>query len=205
MPTVNHTCAYDTLIDLLKQRASDKGHQFPSNFSLTVVSFNNDFDGQDFKAERAFWKTHADLGKLVQWPLGLAGIVPPKDWPGNKEKAANSTVWKIDKIPERVQELRKMLTSQDERPNVLYVHCTAGCDRTGEVVGSYRLKYHPEFNITQMYALDVAECGRPPNYWSTMALEWFCIYMQENGRSDLTDCEGFAKCKFAGDCTPVVP
>jgi len=73
---------------------------------------------------------------------------------------ANSSVWDIDKIPERVVLLRQMLITKQSRPTVLYVHCTAGCDRTGEVVGSYRLKYHPEFNVTQMYALDVAECGR---------------------------------------------
>jgi len=87
--------------------------------------------------------------------------VPPKDFPAHtREKMANSSVWDIDKIPERVVLLRQMLITKQSRPTVLYVHCTAGCDRTGEVVGSYRLKYHPEFNVTQMYALDVAECGR---------------------------------------------
>ena len=31
-------------------------------------------------------------------------------------------------------------------------------------------------NITIAYARDVSECGRPPNYFSTSALEWFCLY-----------------------------
>ena len=204
MPTVNHSFAYSTLTNLLKQRTEAKGLIFPSNFSLVVVSFNNDFDGQDFKAEKAFWKQHTpELGRLINWPLGLAGIVPPKDVPSHeREKMANGSVWKIDKVPQRVVALRQLLTTKAARPTVIYVHCTAGCDRTGEVVGSYRLKFHPMINVTQMYALDVAECGRPPNYWSTMALEWFCIYMQENGRGDLTGCTDFAKCKFAGKCTP---
>ena len=30
----------------------------------------------------------------------------------------------------------------------------------------------PRGRCMQMYAMDVAECGRPPNYWSTTALEW---------------------------------
>jgi len=95
-----------------------------------------------------------------------------------------------------------MLTAPETRPVVLYVHCTAGCDRTGEVIGSYRMKYQTEYDVVEMYGLDVAECGRPPNYWSTTALEWFCLYMQENGRPNLADCMEFAVCKFAGDCKP---
>jgi len=63
MPTVNHTFAYATLTDLLKTRAATKGVAFPANFSLVIVSLNNDFDGQDFKAEKAFWKEHPELGR----------------------------------------------------------------------------------------------------------------------------------------------
>ena len=34
-----------------------------------------------------------------------------------------------------------MITTKTDVPTLVYVHCTAGCDRTGEVIGSYRLKY----------------------------------------------------------------
>ena len=51
------------------------------------------------------------------------------------------------------------------------VHCTAGCDRTGEFIGSYRLQFQG-VDVYEMYQMDTDECGRSPNYWSTMALEW---------------------------------
>ena len=95
----------DTLVRLLKSRATKKNVTFPANFSLVVVSLNNDLDGEDFKNEREWFKSHASLGKLVNWPLGLAGIVPPHDVPKKeREKMANGSVWKIDKIPERGKE-----------------------------------------------------------------------------------------------------
>ena len=65
------------------------------------------------------------------------------------------------------------------------------------------MSYYKDINVTSMYNYDVSECGRPPNYWSSTALEWYCIYATENGIAGLGDCTGFAKCKFAGDCVPV--
>lgn len=58
-------------------------------------------------------------------------------------------------------------------------------------------------NISLAYALDVSECGRPPNYFSTSALEWFCLYHeQQQGRDGKVPCTSFAKCKTFGDCQP---
>jgi hypothetical protein len=204
MPVANHTSfQYDELINYFQQRTKEAGVTFPKEFKLVDISLNNLFD-KDLKVEKAFWKNpnNANKGKFINWPLGLAGIIPPSKFSPEKQKEmANSSVWKVDKIPERVTEIQTMITTKTAAPTLVYVHCTAGCDRTGEVIGSYRLKYQ-NVNVTQMYALDINECGRPPNYWSTTALKWFCIYEQENGRPSLTDCTGFAKCKFAGKCQP---
>jgi hypothetical protein len=196
---------YQTLVKYMGMRAEEANVTLPADFTLVDISLNNLFD-KALKVEKAFWKNpaNAKYGKFINWPLGLAGIVPPSKFsPSEQRKMANSTVWKIDKIPARITAIREMLETKTDKPTVVYVHCTAGCDRTGEVIGSYRLKYETEYNVTQMYALDVSECGRPPNYWSTTALEWFCIYEAENGRPALSStCTGFAKCKFAGKCTP---
>ena len=214
MPTLaNHTFALDTLTAYLRARATESEVPFPSNFLLRVISLNNDLDGADFKAERLFWKTTSpQVGELVNWPLGLAGILPPSAFPkAEVGPLSNGSVWDVDKIPERIRTIRLWLTTKADKAAVLYVHCTAGCDRTGEVVGSYRMRYQPYkglagTDVVTMYAEDVAECGRPPNYWSTSALEWFCEYVAFNnvgaGTVGVGNCTGFAKCRFAGDCEP---
>ena len=215
MPTnSSHAFIVDTLLQYLRQRANESSVPFPAagEFLLYDISLNNDFDGKDFKGERDFWKDPStkSLGQFINWPLGLAGIVPPKLFPKSKiPEMANGSVWKIDKIPAHVQQIRNWLTTPVTVPNkkviVQYVHCTAGCDRTGEVIGSYRMRYNKN-NVIDMYRKDVSECGRPPNYWSTTALEWFCEYITYNPTFGLGpnvgDCEGFATCKFAGHCTP---
>eukprot|EP01051_Picozoa_sp_SAG22_P014149 SAG22_NODE_1676_length_3830_cov_3.388100_5_plen_285_part_00 len=115
-------------------------------------------------------------------------------------------MWKVDELPKRVAALKQELVTSHRpgRSTVVLVHCTAGCDRTGEVIGAYRLKhgglggdgtYVVGGNVTEMYALDMAECGRPPNYWSTTALEWYCFELLYNGGEASGDCTGFATCK----------
>ena len=67
---------------------------------------------------------------------------------------------------------------------------------------SYRLQYSGQ-NMTTVYAEDVSECGRAPNYFSTSALEWFCLYHGENYNGPtFPSCTSFAICKLFGSCEP---
>merc|ERR1712232_578355 len=124
----------------------------------------------------------------------------------------------IDGLAEKMNKISTMLQSPDV--TVIYVHCSAGCDRTGEFVAAYRMlkgdfkRGRPTTstprNISDIYAADVAECGRPPNYFSSTALKWFCFCNSYDNMTVVAGpkveapiCEHFASCKTFGDCTPV--
>ena len=90
----------------------------------------------------------------------------------------------------------------DNLPISMYVHCEAGCDRTGEFIGDYRLMYM-DGNITNDYNLDCSECGRCPDYYSTTAIQWFCLCHQFGTlqpKIDWGDCVAVANCTYLGDC-----
>lgn len=208
MPTNDTTFSYDLLSQYLTSRAKEANFTLPRDYYLIVISLNNGFDA-DLAKEQDFWgkKEHDTLGKFINWPLGMAGLLPPNLYPEDeRKKMANSTVWGVDKIPDRVQDINTMLKQgRPDRAVAIYVHCTAGCDRTGEVVGSYRMQYTVHNGI-KMYNLNCAECGRPPNYWSTTAQQWYCYYYQYRFNTQvLGDCMGFATCKMFGDCKPTHP
>lgn len=190
----------DTLFQFMRRRAAEHGIAFPADAYLVDVSFNNWFE-EDYHVEHAFWETApAGLGKLVSWPLGLAGLIRPHLYPEpERRQMAKSTVWEFDQLPERIPTLRSFLLNEGGRPNAIYVHCTAGCDRTGEVVGAYRIMYQ---NVTtrEMYQLSCTECGRCPNYFGTGGLEWYCYYHQYEFNRHIGDCSSFATCKLFGHC-----
>ena len=53
--------------------------------------------------------------------------------------------WLRDPFVNRVDALRRWLADPSELgingPVVVYVHCFGGCERTGELIGSYALRY----------------------------------------------------------------
>ena len=65
-----------------------------------------------------------------------SGILPPTVYtPAQALEMANGSVWAFDQLPTRLQILRKLLLSDQPRSAAIYVHCSAGCDRTGEAIG----------------------------------------------------------------------
>jgi hypothetical protein len=204
------TFQYDLLQQYFSQRAEAAGLVFPEENYLVDIIFNNPIDSK--KAEKEFWKNNPDKGKAVNWVL-FGNIIPPSTVPEDQLENwcinDNTTVWAIDQIPTRIETLHKWMADNSTGvPQVFYTHCSAGCDRTGEFVGSYRTRFMldsvPFQNITGVYALDVSECGRPPNFYSTTALEWYCYTYQFQFNKDIGACTEFATCKPFGDCEPTI-
>ena len=86
----------------------------------------------------------------------------------------------------------------ENAPTVMYVHCSAGCDRTGEFIGAYAMRYLG-YNVTTAMGEACRQCGRCPNYFSSSALGWWCLTEKQN-RTDVGDCLDFAGCTLFKDC-----
>jgi hypothetical protein len=215
MPVNESTFDIDGLVAGIEKRASALGGvRIGQPLYLRIVSLNNDFD-KHFNLEKEFWRKPANAkhGSFTNWPLGLAGIEPPGSLPpAERRELLNSTVWAVDKLPTRTAALRQMLVDPAAsepptpagRSTVVVVHCTAGCDRTGEVIGAYRTTFGglgadgsdmTDLGMKPTYALDTSECGRSPNYWSTTALEWWCFELLYNRGLGRGNCSDFAVCQ----------
>ena len=80
------------------------------------------------------------------------------------------------------------------KPLMLYAHCAAGCDRTGEFIAAYTMKML-RWNFTRSIEWSRTICaGNPPVYWNMLASQWYCESLRAAGDSPwLTDC---------GNCKP---
>ena len=200
--------AYDDVMRLARARARDEcGAALADDAYLVEVSLADAFDDANGLLAARAW--HADpahfaRGRLAEWPLGVAGLVPAARVDAAARAGVAERMFVVDQLPQRVAMLDALLAAAPPAGAavVVLVHCNAGCDRTGEMIGSWRLASGAATSAAEMYALDVAECGRAPNYYSTHALEWYCLRLQAEGREGLGDCLGFATCEPFGDCVP---
>lgn len=101
-----------------------------------------------------------------------------------------TALWAIDQLPSRLAAVRSMILTPRPNPLVIYWHCEAGCDRTGEFSGAYYVTYE-NYNITGAFARDTLECGRAPNYFSQGALGWFCLSYEYVNGVNIGDCLNF--------------
>ena len=91
-----------------------------------------------------------------------------------------------------MEELREKLETDadgdaDTPPVIIYAHCEAGCDRTGEFIASYLMQYK-NFTMAEAWESDVVSCGREPVTLSMWAMEWYCEYLKLHGAPQIDSC-----------------
>jgi hypothetical protein len=89
-----------------------------------------------------------------------------------------------DYLSSRVRAVREFLQGPSPpaargKPLVLYAHCAAGCDRTGEFIAAYSMTYLG-WNFTRSIDHSRSICGgNPPVYWNMLAAQWYCASLYE--------------------------
>lgn len=204
-PVEDKVLNFTKLVDSLQLAASSEcSVELPSSFVVVDVFLENPTDPGYFQEEK-YWKDNPSKGSLVNM-LTLGSLTDPDPLSDSERaKLVASGNWAIqgdgDHLDDRLANVNAMLKNVTQVSKVLVAHCNAGCDRTGEFIGAYGMRYLG-YNATTMYGNAKNQCGRPPNYYSTEALKWYCLTLQSRGVKDLGDCTSFAGCKFLGDCNP---
>jgi len=173
--------AYDLLYDYLNALASSHGLIFPAKYyfiDLKLYYFEN--ISRDMSLERDFFIANPNLGKFAPQQI-LGDISSPNIVPGPimESLARSLDGWQKDKLTRLIPYINQLLNSPGPQslPVIIYVHCECGCDRTGEVSGSYAMKF---LGWTFQAALkwDESIAGRfiLPNH--KFAMEWYCEYLR---------------------------
>jgi len=171
--------AYDDLKTFMTIRAREEANiKLPQEFYLVDFNLENVIieDG-DISMEEAFFQQYSQLGTFINWPI-VGSLVSPDDVPELLRIELVETIddWSFDDLPDLMQTLRTLLYSNGTVPVVIYVHCEAGVDRTGEVSGSYYLKYL-DWSFQQALLYDNHIENRTIVWESQNALQWYCYYL----------------------------
>jgi hypothetical protein len=197
--------AYDELVQLMRTAARAKGVILPDDFYLIDVSLLY-VERADKSVEKKYFHDNPYKGEYVNYPVfGHIGgnrferVIHISDKVvGFLKKFVDYPIFgSLDKLLKYVEKgeqklthldiqavtgIRGLLTQKRDRAVVVYVHCVAGCDRTGEIIGGYRMQYMRQ-SLQDVYAQNTRECQREENVFSKDALLAYCRYL---GKSDCT-------------------
>jgi hypothetical protein len=137
-------------------------------------------DGTNVVSEHSFFanKSNAGLGQFLFWHmLGTKSHPAASVFTGSLPWLASTYAeWGTDRLVERVEELRAMLVTPQQLPQVIYFHCDCGCDRTGQLAGSYMMRYHGS-SWDSVVAYNRVVAGRPQTCPTHRQMQWYCVYL----------------------------
>jgi hypothetical protein len=142
-------------------------------------------------AEFSFFQSNPQLGQVFSWTSKGTGL-SPLDLASSSDRdylAMNLDSWLSDPLVWRADKLRTWLENPSELgitgPVVIYVHCYGGCDRTGELIGSYAMRYMNK-SWEEMNSLNKGCCRAGVAYRqkNCNALRWYGLWLNlQFGRS----------------------
>lgn len=184
----NGSFAWAELVDAIGDAAKNASVPMPTTFKVVDVSMLVGLDpkeSKDLKNEQDFFKANPDKGTIINWPLLTDLLGPCWVSASTRVKDATSGHWDTDDVVGKSKQLRSMLTTpgaglfpaDDGTATIVYIHCEAGVDRTGEMAGSYLMQYHNQ-TYQQVLTFDNSVEPRAISSEAENGLQWFALYVQ---------------------------
>ena len=181
MPVADGAFQYDALVQSMRDAAQAAGRTLPPQFRVIDVSLVNELtpgEKGDLAAERAFWSSRPGQGQLLHHPI-YGSVTSPNDYPASIRHRLEKKP-SLGHLGDLIDTLHALLTksSADGVPVLLYVHCEAGKDRTGEAIAAYAMKY---MGVSYQAALANAQAvaGRDISRFNKNGLQWQAYYLAD--------------------------
>lgn len=181
MPVANGAFQYDDLVQSMRNAAQAAGRTLPPQFRIIDISLVNELtpgEKNDLAVEMAYWNSHAGQGRLVNHPI-YGSLTSPHLYP-EAERRRLERKPSLGHVGQLVDDIQHLLTtrSADGVPVLLYVHCEAGKDRTGETIAAWSMKY---MGVSYVAALANANAiaGRDISRFSKNGLQWYAYDLKD--------------------------
>ena len=147
------------------------------DFKIMDISFLNElFDREKIEMESSWFKAHPETGCFSLH--SLYGAIEDPLTQTSAERIAKAKESDIDGLKPLVAALHKYVSEGCEKDFVIYIHCAAGKDRTGEASASYLMQYR-NYSYQDAIALDEVIAKRKLNPWSVNAIRWYAFYLRD--------------------------
>lgn len=177
MPVINNRFAYNELLTTMNQRIMERlKAPLPENIYILDISLISKInESLLLKQEKQFTHINPDRVYLIHHPI-FGAVSSPNIYPGTVLHAMLSLPF-IDDVYNLVEKLRVWMNQERSRPMALFVHCKAGSDRTGLVIGTYQMQF---LGKSYLEVIKEAEeiAARPIKTLQRRGLKWIAYYLR---------------------------
>ena len=178
MPLINNSFAYDQLMNTIRNIVKNKLHRtLPSDTFLIDISLINPvIEEQDLKRESLFFKQNPDKGILINHPI-YGALTSPNSYPEELRKELEQ-IPSLGHLSRLVENINELIDTKNSKAQIIYVHCEAGHDRTGEVIAAYQMRY-AQISYECAYSNANKIAGRLISGYSQSGLQWYAYYLKD--------------------------
>jgi len=186
--TTAGTYDLELLFSYMRDEAAKNGVEFPEVFTVEAFTFLNQLEPEHRDPEIAYFQAHPEYKLFSKIIVG--DLVNPNKYNAAIRKVMAKTYhkWNLDQLDILTTKMHDTLVAQGDIPKVIFFHCVAGEDRTGEVFGAYKMLFNG-WTYRQALDFDNQVETRKIKDMSRNGLNWFCYFMQETNGYKGNDCE----------------
>eukprot|EP00039_Didymoeca_costata_P014555 m.236484 g.236484 ORF g.236484 m.236484 type:complete len:267 (+) comp16050_c0_seq5:173-973(+) len=175
-PVTDSSFAKEALEASFKNECLRHNLTYPNSTFIIDYSLLDPLEFKDAQVEEKYFKENPGVGRYLNRIIVGDLVSPDPKGKGFPDKAKNLDKWSFDKLPTRIKEIYSFLTTPRNISTVIYIHCEAGVDRTGEVSGSYVMTYQ-NISFHEALAYDDHMESRLIATASRNGLQWYCYYL----------------------------
>jgi protein-tyrosine phosphatase len=126
--------------------------------------------------EQKWFDTHIEQGNLYIYPL-YGTLVNPINTP----IAIRDCIlhcFDIDGLKTLMFQLKRIMETKSEKDRIIYIHCAAGKDRTGEASACYLMEYK-QYSYKEAVQLNEKIAGRSIEASNMNAIRWYAFYLRD--------------------------
>lgn len=154
-----------------------QGERLPSSYRvLDLTLMNSISDYKMLGSEKQWFKAHPEAGELWIYPLYGSNLDPLRFTPERRTKIIKTD--DIDGLKPLMRQLHQAVQTQHTTPYLIYLHCKAGKDRTGEAAACYLMQFKG-FSYQEVVALDAWIAEREVHPQKLNAIRWYAFYLRD--------------------------
>ncbi len=177
LPEKKKAFEHDALVSAIKAYIAKEGGHIQDNFKIMDLSFlNNLQEHEAIEIEKDWFTIHPETGCFWLHPL-YGALINPLDL-DTKVRDAIARDHDTDGLKTLMAHLGKIIQAPCSSDFVLYMHCRAGKDRTGEASACYLMQYKG-YSYKQAIQFDEEIAKRKLSFLSMNAIRWYAFYLRD--------------------------